>query len=762
MTLKYHPALPLPAAVLPARALLPLLIRAIVAGSVTAISPAGLAAGADTIVIAADTATTADRGTAAPETAAIPPGAIAVKGSLDPVVVSATRSRQNSFVLPLSIDAVDADRLLDGQAGVNLSETLNRIPGLVIQNRQNYAQDLQVSIRGFGSRSTFGTRGIRLLVDGIPASSPDGQGQAANFNLDAAQSVEVLRGPFATIYGNASGGVIRATTRDGAAKPELEFGYLAGSYGMSKRSLEAGGTTPEGVNYLLDASQFKTQGYREHSAAIREETNAKLVIPTDPQGRLTLVANLLAQPDTEDPSGLTAAQVAANPRGVDPGVLKWDSRKTINNEQLGLDYQRHLNDSADLEATAYVGQRRVLQFLVPSTLVANNPNIGSNGVVDLDRQYSGTDLHVTGRTTLLGGKAEFTLGGSYELQNENRKSFDSAIGSDGNTQRGTLKRSEDDQVTAANTYVQGQWSPRSDVLIAAGLRHSLVQFSTQAYLGAIPGAAQYTNTSPALGVSYQPIDTVSVYANYGRGFETPAFSELAYTPVFGPTGAVTGSGTSLNYSLRPSTSDNYEVGTKTLLDEDTRANLAAFRILTRDELAVLANVSGKSYFQNVPGTTRDGVELSVERDLAPSLTAYGAYTWLNATYSSAFSSSTASGITQVLAGNHLPGVGRRIAFGELAWHTTPASAGIELRYSDKVFANDTNTAAAGTFTTVNLRLALHQGAGNWRFEEFARIDNALNRTYSGSVIVNEANGRYFEPSPVRTGTLGLRARYDFL
>ena len=676
--------------------------------------------------------------------------------TLDPVVVSATRSEQSSFTLPMSVDAVGGDRLRDGQVGVNLSETLNRIPGLTIQNRQNYAQDLQVSIRGFGSRSTFGTRGIRLLVDDIPASSPDGQGQAANFDLDNAQRIEVLRGPFATLYGNASGGVIRAITRDGPARPEVSAGLITGSFGTQKGTIEAGGTEGS-VNYLIDSSQFTTHGYRDHSLAKRQQTNAKFSVPTDAEGKLTLVVNMLAQPDAQDPTGLTAAEVAANPRQADIQAKRWNSRKTLNTEQVGANYQRHLDADDDLQMTLYTGARRVLQYLAASpTAVAANASFFANGVVDLDRQFGGTDLHVTHRGSLLGGRTELNVGASYELQNENRKSFGS-VRNQGTTQEGTLSRFEDDEVTAANTYIEGQWAVRPDVLVVGGLRHSLVEFSTAAYIGSVGGSAQYANTSPAIAVSYQPVQTISVYANYGRGFETPAFSELSYSPVFNAAHAVTGFGPSLNYGLRPSTSDNYETGVKTLLDSDTRANAAVFEIVTRDELAVLANVSGRSYYQNVPGTRRTGAELSIEHDLSHDLTAYAAYTWLNAIYSSAF-----TGSAPVQAGNHLPGVGRRIAYGELSWHSQGFSTAVEGRYSDKVYANDTNTAAAGNFAVFNIRAELNQTARNWTLAEFARVDNVFSRVYSGSVIVNDANQRYYEPSPTRSVSVGVRARYDFL
>lgn len=694
-------------------------------------------------------------------------------GSLDPVVISATHSEQGSFALPLSIDAVDATRLRDGQAGVNLSETLQRVPGLVINNRQNYAQDLQISIRGFGARSTFGTRGIRLLIDDIPASSPDGQGQAANFNLDAIKRIEVLRGPFATLYGNASGGVIRAISRDGDAHPEVEFGFESSSFGGERESLEAGGTTPGELNYLLDSERFSTEGYRTHSAAKRLSTNVKLSIPTDGEGKLSLVVNFFGQPDAQDPTGLTAAEAAANPRGANAAALRWNSRKTINTEQAGLEYQRSLGADNELAASVYTGNRRVLQYLANNAAAGLSSSSFSGGAINLDRNFYGGDLHATHHDVWWGGAAELTAGGSYELQAENRKVFTSVL-VDGDSQQGAMTRFENDEVSATNVYLQAQWAPAPSVLLAGGVRHSLVEFSTIAYSGSIPGSAQYANTSPALGASWRPVESVSLYANYGRGFETPSFSELAYTPlatVNAVSGRVTSftAGPALNYGLQASTSDNYEVGIKTRLDPSTRFNLAQFHILTRNELGVYANASGRSYYQNVPGTLRNGTELSLEHDLAPELTAYTGLTWLDATYSSSYQSLSIAGnapnlvVTRstIAAGNHLPGIGRRQAFGELAWHDTRVSAAVETRFSDKVFANDTNTAAAGTYAVFNVRATLHQQRLNWRFEEFVRVDNVFDRAYTGSVIVNDANARYYEPSPGRAWLGGVRARYDF-
>ena len=206
--------------------------------------------------------------------------------ALDSVVVTGSRIEHSSFDLPAAVDVVDADRISTGQARVNASEALAAVPGITVQNRQNYAQDLQISSRGFGARSAFGVRGIRLIADGIPASMPDGQGQAATFNLDRAERIEVMRGPMSSIYGNHAGGVIQMFTKDGQGTPTVEGGFVAGSFGTRKIDLSAQGEV-NGIGYVIDASHFTTDGYRDHSAADRDQTMAKLTYRPSADGKLT-------------------------------------------------------------------------------------------------------------------------------------------------------------------------------------------------------------------------------------------------------------------------------------------------------------------------------------------------------------------------------------------------------------------------------------------------------------------------------------------
>ena len=292
-------------------------------------------------------------------------GAMAADDAAPPaevVVVSATRVGHTVFDMPAAVDVIDAERIRDSQARVNASEALAAIPGLVAQNRQNYAQDLQISSRGFGARSAFGVRGVHLVADGIPASMPDGQGQAATFNLDMAECIEVLRGPFSAIYGNHSGGVIQMFTRDGEGPPSVETTLTAGSYGSRKADLNVQGKQA-GIGYVLDASRFETDGYRAHSAATRDQAFAKLTLAPMAGASLTIVANALRQDDTQDALGTTWATYQRDPRAGEIDTTdtqnpkrtladRYNTRKSIDHQQIGASWEQRLGDDR-LRVTAY-------------------------------------------------------------------------------------------------------------------------------------------------------------------------------------------------------------------------------------------------------------------------------------------------------------------------------------------------------------------------------------------------------------------------
>ena len=671
------------------------------------------------------------------------------------VVVTGSRAEQASFDLPAAIDVVDAARIRDNQPRVNLSEALVAVPGVVVQNRQNYAQDLQISSRGFGARSAFGVRGVRLITDGIPATMPDGQGQAATFNLDMAERIEVLRGPFSALYGNHSGGVVQLFTRDAKGPPEIEFSAVAGSDGMHKFDLNAAGQA-NGIGYVLDASRFETDGYRAHSAAKREQGYAKLIVPTSRDGKLTVIANSLHQRDTQDPLGITWATFQRDPRAgeIDTSDTlspqrtfadRYDTRKSIDHQQAGLQWQQ--NFGADrLQLTVYGGNREVIQYQSFSRAF-QAPATHSGGVVDFDRDFHGVDLNWRDVRSLAGGTLRTTLGLEYASSKDSRPGYENYVGDQFGV-RGRLRRDEQNDLSSLDPYVQTEWEGGQWVLTAGLRRTSLDVDVTDDFLGNgnDSGGVDYSGTAPVLGVLYKLTPNLNVYASAARGFETPTLNELFYS----------GSGNGFNFNLRPSRSTNLEAGLKTMLGADTRLDLALFQVRTDGELTVDASNGGRTSYRNAGETLRRGVELSFDTRFGPGLNARVAASALRAVYEDGFGT--------IPAGNRLPGVPRASLYGELGWTAADGklNAALETIATGKVNPDDANAATpAPGYGIVNARVQARQEMGEWRFKQFARLNNLFDRDYVGSVIVGDSNRRFYEPAPGRNWVLGVSAQYQF-
>jgi len=686
-----------------------------------------------TIAAAAVTACGAARGQEAPRAPVV----------LPEVSVSATRVERDNMDLPVAIDTVDQRTIRESNPQVNLSEALYRVPGIAALNRQNYAQDLQISSRGFGARASFGVRGVRLIADGIPATMPDGQGQAATFNLPTAERIEVMRGPFSSLYGNAAGGVVQIFSADGPADPTFTTNASVGSFKTWKLGQQYGGQHGP-LNAIVDVSRFETDGYRDHSSARRDSGNARLRYDLGSAGRITLVVNALDQPETEDPLGLTAAQVVQNPRQAVANAYVFNTRKSISQAQGGLTWELPLANGDQLFARAYTGDRQVTQYLAIPLFVQAAPT-SSGAVVDLDRGYTGLGMRWTREGQLSGRRIMLSAGVDYDRMAERRRGF---INNNGVS--GALKRDEDDKVSNTDFYAQAEWQAMRQLGLFAGARHSRVQFDSRDYfITALnpddSGAVSYSQTVPVAGATWRFTPVLNGYANVGRGFETPTFSELAYSP-----GGVTG----LNFALRPATSLHREIGLKALTGAYGHVNLALFRIDTTDEIVVNSSAGGRTDYRNASGTRRKGVELAWQQKYTKGFESALAWTLLDAIFTQPF---TPGGGAPVAAGNRLPGVAPNLFYGELVWRhaTSGFYAGAEVRHSGKLFVNDQNSEAAAAYTVGNLRAGLQQRGKGWRLSEFLRIDNVTDRNYVGSVIVADSNGRYYEPSPGRAATVGV-------
>lgn len=543
--------------------------------------------------------------------------------TLDPVVVTATRVGERNFDLPIAIDTVPKAAIQEEKPRVLISEVLPRVPGTVVSNRGTFAQEEQIIIRGFGARSQFGTRGVRLVVDGIPATTPDGQGGAGLIDLGSTGSIEVMRGGFSALYGNHSGGVVQAFTEDGPADPTVQLRAMGGSYGTWVAGLKAGGQFGA-VNYVIDAYRTETDGYREWSRATKEQANAKLRFDLPGGGTLSLIANAMSLPDSQDPLGLTAEQVAADPRQASPVALQFKTQRDLENVQGGLVYDLPLTSQDTLHAIAYLGTRNNEQYLaVP--LVNQNAITAAGAVSTFDRHFGGGNLWWNHRMDLAGEPLSVTLGAEYDGSDENRKGFLNQLGV-----QSALKRDEKNNVGTWGSFIQAKWDFAPRWGLDLGVRYTEVNFKSNDHFictttlvtapGARPGfcsgstariTAQnfnpddsgdktYSAVTPALGLTYGLTPTTNLYANAGKTFETPTFAELAYRP---------DGGSGLNFALDPALSWHYEIGVKLLPSADSRITLALFQIDTENELSVATNQGGRTTYQNIPSSRRRGAEL---------------------------------------------------------------------------------------------------------------------------------------------------------
>ncbi len=665
---------------------------------------------------------------------------------LPAVEVQGQAAAQRRLDAAASFTSVAVDAFATPSPLVNLSELLAGQAGVAVLERGNFAQDLQISVRGFGSRSTFGVRGVRLLVDGIPATMPDGQGQAATAQLASAAQVDVLRGPMAQLYGNAAGGVIQVTTRDPRPGGGAGASAALGAFGQRQlgASFDWGDRTLGG---LVDVSHFSTDGWRAHSAARRTHLNSKWLARPGADTKVTALVNLYDQPRAQDPLGLTRAQWQADPRQSTGQSLAFNARKSVSQYQLGLVLEQRLGASDDLRLRAYGGTRELTQFLPFSGAAATS----AGGVVDLDRRYGGMGWAWTHKMRLASGlPLRWTLGMDIDRLTERRQGF---VNNAGNKDPGALRRNERDR--AGNTGVFAQ----VDALLAptwrgvAGVRSSQVRLAVDDRFIALPGnpddSGQRTwrHTSPVLGVVWSAADALNVYANLGRGFETPTLAESAYSA--GSTGP--------NTALQAARSLQAEIGAK-WRGEGYRLDAAWFDARSRDEIVPAASINGRSIYQNADRVRRRGLEMAwsaTEGAWRPQLS----YTYLDAFFASPYQDAAGQPIA---TGNQLPGTARHTA--RLAFTHHPNAAwqwGADLNLSGKVFANDRNTDGAPGFAVASLH-ASHalQSQGRTRWQLWARLDNVLDRNYVGSLVVNDGNSRFFEPAAGRRVMVGLRAQFD--
>jgi len=654
---------------------------------------------------------------------------------LEEIIVRSTRLETTLDQVPAAVSVVSKDDIQLARQQLGLDESLSRVPGLFMQNRFNFAQDLRVSIRGFGARANFGIRGVKILVDGIPETLPDGQGSVDSLDLGATEQIEVIRGPSSSLYGNASGGVISLTTEPPPSEPFAEVHASAGGYGYQRLQLKAGGAG-ERVGYLLNASNTQYDGYRELSRFENRQLTGRFTIDLDNDRELLAVVNLTDQPVSDDPGGLTAELAATNPRAAWPSHVTFRAGEALDQQRIGFVYSMPLGTNQTLSVRNYYVWRDFENSL-PFT---------NGGIVTFERFYAGGGVSYTYDGFWLDRPNRLVVGIDYDNQDDDRRRFNNVAGT-----RGAMTFDQNENVSSIGLFIQNELSITEKLLLTMGLRVDEVEFDvTDRFLsdGDDSGSRKLDGTSPMVGLTYIVSPNLSTYATFSTAFETPSTTEFA-----NPTG-----GGGFNPLLDPQEAENFEVGIRGLLAGRHRYDLALFSIDVDDELMpfTLPETPGRVYYQNAGRSSRRGLELSFVTQPLDGLQATFAYTY------SDFEFDRFADQNGVYDGNVIPGTAEHLLFGELSWwHPRGWFASFDAIYVDDQFANNANTVVNDSYTVANLRLGYEKRTGSLIVMPYVGVQNLFDESYNANLRINDANLRFFEPGPRRSAYAGVSVNWRY-
>jgi iron complex outermembrane receptor protein len=647
--------------------------------------------------------------------------------------VQATRVDRPLASVPAAVSRLDAEAIQRGNWQVSLDEALETVPGVFVLNPYNYAQDTRIAIRGFGARADFGIRGIQLIVDGIPATTPDGQGEVDGLDLGSVERIEVLRGPASALYGSASGGVLRITTERGPPTPFAETRWTVGEDGFLLRQFKAGGQS-DGLDYLVSGSRFDYDGYRAHSATEQFRFNGQFGYSFEPGRRLEMMVHHIDLPRQDDPGGLTRAEVAADPSAARQRNVDFDAGETVAQQRIGLRYTHALDAGRRIETTVFYTHRDF----------ANKLPFESGGQVSFQREHFGGSLLYG----LSSERTELTLGADIGQQIDDRRNYNNVWG-----QRGPLALDQEENVRSLGLFALQSFRLTKALELSGALRYDAVRFEVDdRYLadGEDSGALRFEELSPMLGLSWRVHEAATVYANLSTAFETPTTTEFD-----NPTGG------GFNGALESQKSRNFEIGARGRYDWGGRAlryELALFRIETEDLLVAyeLPAFPGREFYRNAGEGRRDGIEAALSTELGAGFTAKLSYTWSDFHYKD-FRSGGAD-----YSGNRLPGIPGQFAQLQLKY---AGGSGFFAEWSTRLvggfYADDANEEKIEAYSVTDLTLGWTRAFGAWTVEPFAGVRNVFDAAYFGNVRLNAFGGRHFEPAPGRNIFGGIRVRYDF-
>ncbi len=637
---------------------------------------------------------------------------------LVPVTVQATRFETADIKSSLATTSLAKSFIQRGQNQLSVNESLDAIPGLFALNGNNFSQDLRVSIRGFGARAAFGIRGVKVLVDGIPESTPDGQAQVDNLDLGVIENIEVIRGPSSGLYGNASGGVISFTTQNPTPTPFTEARIALGSYGLQQYQLKTGRQKGK-FGYVFHGMHVKTDGYRENSGMKNTILNGKFNFQLTDKSDLQFLANYANSPQADDPGGINLAQAEEDRRSARDRNLSFMGGEEIVQSRFALIYKNAIADNQQLEIKTWISNRDF----------ANRLPFGFGGIVEFDRTFTGFNTNYQLDNILFGLPYRLKIGVDLQNQADDRMRFRNEDGI-----RGDMTLNQKEEFLNFGTFLVQELSLTDNFTAMLGLRYDAVRLkATDNFLsnGDQSGESNLNNFNPTFGLVYSASDAANIYGNISTNFETPTLNELSNNP--------SGLG-GFNPTLMPQEATNYEVGIKGIVNNKLRYELALFSIKVKEEIVSfeLEDFPDQDFFRNAGSTDRKGVEASLTYSLASGLNAFLNYTYSDFKYDEFRS----------FNGNFLPGIPKHNTFFALNYSRNKGLFGsLQIRSIGELFAKDDNSVTVDGFTVVNLKLGYRQDIAKGHIEPFFGINNLLDTEYFDNVRVNAFGSRFYEPAP---------------
>ena len=660
--------------------------------------------------------------------------------SLPELEVRVTRAPESQTRIPMSVGILRGETVRRAQLTSGLDESLSRLPGVVVLNRYNYSLDQRVSLRGAGSRANFGLRGVKVLLDGVPQTLPDGQSQLTNLDLALVSRVEVLTGSAGALYGNASGGVLSFTTETQAAPLWGRARVVGGSFGTSKWTSAAGGLWG-GTSALVSVSRLETDGFRQQAHAEALQAFGKLDLTLTPSSTLGFRLSVADAPHAENPGALTEAEYAIKRDSAAGNNILRGADKDVKQQQLSVRYRWFTGAGTEVEAIAFGLHRKLLNPLATPPPPPTSPTAGTYN--SIDRNAFG--LRLSG-TLPIAPAVRLTVGADAQRMRDDRRNERSNAGAP----TGDLLADQRETVTEIGPFAQLHWNPADRVLLLGAVRYDRLVFRVEDHLlsdGVDNGGRRVMeNASGSLGASALLAPEATLYASAATSFESPTTTEL----VNQSNGTV-----GFNTALGPQRTWSAELGLRGYAGRRFDYSLAAFTGRIKDAIIQARETDGRAFFENAGSVRNFGVEAGVGAELTSWVVVRGAWTWAHYRFDE-YRLRNGSDLV-ILDDNHLAGVPLHFFRASVTVTRGPLVVELDQTTAGKMFADDANAQPVegwGAGVTA-LRVSGRFSSRSVTFEPFGAVNNLFDRRYVGSVNINGAFGRVLEPAPGRNAYVGI-------